>query len=112
MTFCKKFTLKNLAVITLCDFTFPTDFNDEQKTALLAASEFIFDIDWAIDKIRKGEYELWDDATDYKQLGETTAESLELPDWALIYFDFEKFGYDIAAEHRGTLTSFGWFIFK
>ena len=96
----------------MCDFAFPDDFNHQQKTALLAASEFSFDIHWAVDKIRKGEYELWADVTTYKQLGLTVAESLELPNWAFTYFDFEKFGYDIAAEHNGSLTSFGWFFFK
>ena len=96
----------------MCDFAFPDDFNHQQKTALLAASEFIFDIHWAIEKIRKGEFELWSDVTTYKQLGLTTAESLELPDWAYTYFDFEKFGYDIASERHGSLTSYGWFMFK
>ena len=96
----------------MCDFALPDDFNDEQKKALLAASEFVFDIHWAVEKIRKGEYELWANVTDYKQLGLTTAENLELPDWAYTYFDFEKFGYDIAAEHNGTMTSYGWFSFK
>ena len=69
-------------------------------------------IHWAEEKIRKGEYELWADVLNYKQLGYETAESLELPDWAYTYFDFEKFGYDIAAEHNGTMTSYGWFVFK
>ena len=96
----------------MCDFAFPDDFNDEQKTALLAASAFVFDIHWAEEKIRKGEYELWEDVTDYETLGRETAENLELPDWAYIYFDFEKFGYDIAEEHQGTMTSYGWLIFK
>ena len=96
----------------MCDFALPDDFSEEQKTALLAVSEFIFDIDWAKEKFRNGEYELWDDVTDYTSLGRAVAESLELPDWAFIYFDFEKFGYDIAAEHHGTLTSYGWFLFK
>lgn len=49
---------------------------------------------------------------DYKTLGYETAESLELPNWAYTYFNFEKFGYDIAAERQGNLTSYGWFIFK
>ena len=96
----------------MCDFAFPDDFNNEQQKALLAASEFVFDIHWAEEKIRKGEYELWADVLNYKQLGYETAESLELPDWAYTYFDFEKFGYDIAAEHNGTMTSYGWFVFK
>ena len=96
----------------MCDFALPDDFNDEQKRALLAASEFIFDIRWAIKKIRNGEYELWDNVKDYTTLGYETAENLELPNWAFTYFDFEKFGYDIAAEHQGTLTSYGWLIFK
>ena len=96
----------------MCDFAFPDDFNHQQKTALLAASEFTFDIHWAVEKIRKGEYELWTDVTNYKQLGLTTAENLEFPHWAFTYFDFEKFGYDIAAEHNGTMTSYGWFFFK
>ena len=59
----------------MCDFAFPDDFNDEQKKALLAASEFTFDIHWAVEKIRKGEYELWADVTNHKQLGLTTAEN-------------------------------------
>ena len=42
----------------MCDFALPDDFNNEQQKALLAASEFVFDIHWAIKKIRKGEYEL------------------------------------------------------
>ena len=96
----------------MCDFALPDNFNDEQQKALLAASEFIFDIHWAVEKIRKGEFELCQDVTNYKQLGLTTAESLELPNWAFTYFDFEKFGYDIAAEHNGTMTSYGWFSFK
>ncbi len=96
----------------MCDFALPSNFNDEQKTALLAASEFVFDIHWAIEKIRNGEYELWHDVKDFKSLGFETAESLELPSWAFTYFDFEKFGYDIAAEHNGTMTSYGWFAFK
>ena len=96
----------------MCDFAFPDDFNDEQKTALLAASAFVFDIHWAEEKIRKGEYELWTDVTDFHSLGKETAESLELPDWTFNYFDFEKFGNDIAAEQTGNLTSFGWFDFK
>ena len=96
----------------MCDFAFPDDFNHQQKKALLAASEFSFDIHGAIDKIRKGEYALWADVTNYKHLGYETAESLELPDWAFTYFDFEKFRYDIAAEHNGTMTSYGWFFFK
>ena len=96
----------------MCDFAFPDDFNHQQKTALLAASEFTLDIHKAVEEIRKGEYELWSDVTNYKQLGLTTAENLELPDWAFTYFDFEKFGYDIAAEHNGTMTSYGWFSFK
>ena len=96
----------------MCDFALPDDFNDEQQKALLAASEFSFDIHGAIEKIRKGEYELCQDVTNYKQLGLTTAENLELPSWAFTYFDFERFGYDIAAEHNGSLTSFGWFFFK
>ena len=96
----------------MCDFALPDDFNNEQQKALLAASEFVFDIHWAEEKIRKGEYELWADVFNYKQLGYETAESLELPYWAFTYFDFEKFGYDIAAEHNGTLTSYGWFVFK
>ena len=90
----------------------PEDFSAEQETALLAAAEFVHDIDWAIEKIRNNEYELWSDVTDNKLLGYATAESLELPDWAYIYFDFEKFGYDIVAEHNGTMTSYGWFVFK
>ena len=96
----------------MCDFALPDDFNHQQKNALLAASEFTFDIHGAIEKIRKGEYELWADVTNYKQLGLTVAESLELPNWAFTYFNFEKFGYDIAAEHNGTMTSYGWFVFK
>ena len=96
----------------MCDFALPDDFNDEQQKALLAASEFVFDIHWAEEKIRKGEYELWADVSNYKQLGLTTAESLELPDWAFTYFDFEKFGYDVGGEHNGTMTSYGWLIFK
>ena len=96
----------------MCDFALPDDFNDQQKKALLAASEFVFDIHWAMKKIRKGEFELWSDVTNYKQLGLTIAESLELPNWAFTYFDFDKFGYDIAAEHNGTMTSYGWFSFK
>ena len=96
----------------MCDFAFPDDFNDEQKKALLAASEFVFDIHEAIEKIRKGEYELLAGVTNYKQLGYETAENLELPSWAFTYFDFDKFGYDIAAEHNGTMTSYGWFVFK
>ena len=79
---------------------------------MLAASEFIFDIHWAVEKIRKGEYELWADVTNYKQLGVTVAKNMELPDWAFTYFDFEKFGCDIAAEDNGTMTSYGWFCFK
>ena len=94
------------------NFSVPDDFSDEQKTALLAASEFVHDVRWAIDKIRKGEFELWLDVTNFKSLGYSTALSLDLPDWAFIYFDFEKFGYDIAAEHCGTFTSYGWFFFK
>jgi len=71
----------------------------------------------ATEKIRKGEFELWDDVKDYKSLGYETAENLELPAlelpaWAFTYFGFEKFGYDIAAEHQGTLTNYGWFFFK
>ena len=62
----------------MCDFALPDDFTDEQKKALLAASEFVFDIYWA-------------DVTNYKQLGLTVAENLELPDWAFTYFDFEKY---------------------
>lgn len=96
----------------MCDFALPSDFSDDQKKALLAASEFIFDINWAEEKIRKGKFELWDDVKDCKTLGYETAESLQLPNWAFSYFDFEKFGYDIAAEHQGTLTSYGWLIFK
>ncbi len=96
----------------MCDFTLPEEFNEEQKKALLAASEFVFDIDWAKEKILKGEYELWDDVKDYNSLGRVVAESLELPYWAYIYFDFEKFGKDIAAERQGTMTSYGWFVFK
>ena len=96
----------------MCDFAFPDDFNDEQKKALLAASEFSFDIHSAVEKIRKGEYKLWQDVTNYKQLGLTTAENLELPNWAFTYFDFEKFGYDIVTEHQSSLTSYGWFFFK
>ena len=96
----------------MCDFALPNDFNDQQKKALLAASEFTFDIHWAIEKIRNGEYEFWTNVTDYKTLGKETAESLELPKWAYTYFDFEKFGYDIASEHHGTLTSYGWLTFK
>ena len=90
----------------MCDFALPDDFNHQQKTALLASSEFTFDIHGAVEKIRKGEYELWADVTNYKQLGLTTTENLELPDWAFTYFDFEKFGYDIAAEHNGTIKKF------
>ena len=37
----------------MCDFALPDDFNDEQQKALLAASEFVFDIHWAVEKIRK-----------------------------------------------------------
>ncbi len=96
----------------MCDFALPNDFSQEQKIALIAASEFVFDIDWAKEKIRKGEYELWDNVKDYKTLGYETAESLELPNWAYTYFNFEKFGYDIAAERQGSLTSYGWFVFK
>ena len=96
----------------MCDFTLPDDFSEEQKKALLAASEFVFDIDWAKEKILKGEYELWDDVKDYESLGRVVAESLELPDWTYTYFDFEKFGYDMAAERQGTMTSYGWFVFK
>ena len=96
----------------MCAFALPSDFSDEQTKALLAVSEFIFNINWVIEKIRKGEFELWQDVKNYKSLGYETAESLELPTWAYIYFDFEKFGYDIAAEHQGTLTSYGWLIFK
>lgn len=96
----------------MCDFALPNDFNEQQKTALLAASEFIFDIHWATEKIRNGEYELWADVTDHKTLGKEAAESLELPDWACNYFDFEKFGYEVASEHHGTLTSYGWLCFK
>ena len=79
---------------------------------MLAASEFIFDIHWAIEKIRKNEYELWADVTNYKQLGVTVAKNMELPDWAFTYFDFEKFGCDIAAEDNGTMTSYGLFQIK
>lgn len=96
----------------MCDFALPDDFSAEQKTALIAASEFVFDIDWAKEKICKGEYELWSDVKDYESLGRTVAESLEIPDWAHIYFDFETFGYDVAAERQDSLTSYGWFFFK
>ena len=96
----------------MCDFVLPDDFSEEQKTTLLAASEFVFDIDWAKEKILKDEYELWDDVKDYESLGRVVAESLELPYWAYIYFDFEKFGKDIAAERQGIMTSYGWFVFK
>lgn len=63
----------------MCDFALPDEFTEEQKIALIAASEFVFDISWAKEKIRKGEYELWDDVNDYKTLGRTVAENLELP---------------------------------
>lgn len=96
----------------MCDFALPEEFTEEQKIALLAVSEFVFDIDWAKEKICKGEYELWSDVKDYESLGHIVAETLELPDWAYIYFDFEKFGYDISAERQGTMTSYGWFVFK
>lgn len=96
----------------MCDFALPSDFTDEQKKALLAASEFTFDIRWAEEKIRNGDYELWHDVKNFKSLGYETAESLELPNWAFNYFDFEKFGYDVAAEHHGTLTNYGWLVFK
>lgn len=96
----------------MCDFALPDKFTEEQKIALIAASEFVFDISWAKEKIRKCEYELWDDVNDYKTLGRTVAENLELPTWAYTYFDSEKFGYDIAAEYQGNLTSYGWFVFK
>ena len=66
----------------MCDFALPSDFSDQQKKALLAASEFVFDIDWATEKIRNGEFELWNDVKDYKSLGYETAESLELPNGA------------------------------
>ena len=96
----------------MCDFALPNDFSKEQKMALIATSEFVFEIDWAKEKIRKGEYELWDDVTDFESLGRAVAENLELPDWTSTYFDFEKFGYDIAAERNGAMTSYGWFVFK
>ena len=96
----------------MCDFALPNDFSKEQKIALIAASEFVFDIEWAKEKIRKGEYKLWDDVKNYKSLGRAVAENLELPTWAYTYFDFEKFGSDIAAERQGSLTSYGWFVFK
>ena len=99
-------------MIFVCDFALPEEFTEEQKTALLAVSEFVFDIDWATEKIRKGEYELWDDVKNYKSLGRAVTESLELPDWSYIYFDFEKFGNDLAAERQGMMTSYGWFVFK
>ena len=96
----------------MCDFALPDDFPEEQKIALIAASEFVFDINWAKEKIRKGEYELWNGVTSYESLGRAFAENLELPTWAYTYFDFEKFGYDIAVEHQGNLTSYGWLVFK
>lgn len=49
----------------MCDFALPEEFTEEQKIALLAVSEFVFDIDWAKEKIHKGEYKLWDDVKDY-----------------------------------------------
>lgn len=96
----------------MCDFALPDDFSEEQKTVLIAVSEFVFDIDWTKEKILKGEYELWGNVKDYISLGRVVAESLELPDWAYTYFDFEKFGKDIAAERQGQMTSYGWFMFK
>ena len=63
----------------MCDFALPDNFSEEQKTVLIAVSEFVFDIDWTKEKILKGEYELWDDVKDYESLGRVVAESLELP---------------------------------
>ena len=85
------------------ELKYPDDFNESQCLALEAAFEFVHDIDWAIEKIRKKEYSLWSDVTD---------QSLELPTWAYTYFDFEKFGWDIKAEHSGIMTTLGWFIFR
>lgn len=34
----------------MCDFALPEEFTEEQKIALLAVSEFVFDIDWAKEK--------------------------------------------------------------
>jgi len=47
----------------MCDFALPSDFNDDQKKAVLAASQFIVDIHWAEEKIRNGEFEFWDDVS-------------------------------------------------
>ena len=94
------------------EFNYPDDFNESQCLALEAASEFVYDLNWAIDKIRKNEYSLWTEVNDEEDLGFAYAQSLELPTWAYTYFDFEKFGWDIKAEHNGTLTSLGWFTFR
>ena len=94
------------------ELMYPDDFNESQCLALEAASEFVYDLNWAIEKIRKKEYSLWTEVTDEEELGFAYAQSLELPTWAYTYFDFEKFGWDIKAEHSGTMTTLGWFTFR
>ena len=94
------------------ELKYPDDFDESQCLALEAAFEFVHDVDWAIEKIRKKEYSLLTEVTDEEELGFAYAQSLELPTWAYTYFDFEKFGWDIKAEHSGTMTTLGWFTFR
>ena len=98
-------------VQTLIDYF--KEFEDEQIKAFIVASGIShFSLKDIFEKIKNHEYTLREDVTNDKDIGYMQAEAMELPQWAYIYFDFEKFGSDVKIDLNGTLSDYGWFNFN
>ena len=85
--------------------------DDTQEEILKAALDAGFDTEDAVNKILHNELSLIEGVTTYRKLGYYIAEALELPNFAYSYFDFDKFGAELASTEDGYLTSYGWLTF-
>ena len=92
-------TMETWEIAQLCEL-------DEE--ILKAALDAGFDTEDAVNKILNNELSLIDNVSTYEELDEYYAETLGLPDFAYSYFDFEKFGAELASTEDGYLTSYGW----
>ena len=91
-------------------------FDEDQEEILEAAIEAGFGIKDAVTRVTNGEFELEYDITTYEDLGYYFAGILELPEFAFDFFDFERFGEEMAKQkgydEEGYLTSYGWLSFQ
>ena len=90
-------------------------FDEEQEEILNAAIEAGFGIKDAVTRVKNDEFELNADVTTYEDLGYYFADIWELPEFAFDFFDFERFGEEMAIQkgydEEGCLTSYGWLSF-